>query len=564
MVSQLWWYWLHRVLWDEGLHRLSAAIAMTERDVDPATYSETLYGGGVVAWVSGVFLQSRVWLERSVELRREIGEPGPLGMAMCALAQPTYDLGQRDEALTLVREGSALARDGCTSWDLAVILTTAFGYVHHASGLWDAAEQAYLEADGLWSDPPDDWGRSLTRNSLAVIAWRRGDLDRAQAWARDALGLLRGAGDRWFASRTLQVLGYMHAERGDVVLGTKLLAASEAMRGEVGARLMAFEVPEWNRAVEHVRSQLGGAAFTAVWREGAALDFEGATEFALSECDDVPEGAGGAQAVTVPLAPQSEQVDAWPPADRNLVVRAFGALEVRREGRVLTNEDWTYAKPRELLFYLLTHPGGCTKEQIGLDLWPDASPARLRSSFHVTVHHLRRALGAPEWVAFHEGRYRFEAARSVVFDVEQFESWIDEAALLRAAGDDAAPRRLALLQAAVDLYRGDFLDDAGFGDWSLEPRDRLRRRFADAAVDLATCYHAQHRHDEAATTCRALLARDNLDERAHRLLMEVLAAAGRPADALRHYNVLVALFREELGIGPSAETLALAQRIGHS
>jgi predicted ATPase/DNA-binding SARP family transcriptional activator len=566
MVSQLWWYWLHRVLWDEGLQRLSAAIALGERDVDPAIYSETLYGGGVVAWVGGVFLQSRVWLERCVGMRRELGAPGPLGMAMCALAQPTADLGQREEALMLVRDGVLLARDGCTSWDLAIILTTAFGYVHHASGLWDTAEQAYLEADALWSDPADDWGRSLTRNSLAVISWRRGDIERAEAWARDALGLLRDAGDRWFASRTLQVLGYMNGQRGEFVLGTKLLAASEAMRGEVGARLMAFEAPEWNRAVEQLRSQLGDAAFAAAWREGASLDFEGATELALGECDGDTAGVDVLTRPTppAPTRPRDELIGTWPPADCDLVIRAFGPLQVRREGRVLTNEDWTYAKPRELLFYLLMHEGGCTKEQIGLDLWPDASPARLRSSFHVTVHHLRRALGAPDWVAFHEGRYRFEATRPIAFDVEQFEKWIDEAAALRDTGTQGTARRVALLQAAVDLYRGDFLDDAGFGDWSLQPRDRLHRRFADAAVDLAAGYHARQRYDDAATTCRALLARDNLDERAHRLLMEVLADAGRPADALRHYNVLVALFREELGIGPSADTLALAQRIGHS
>ena len=27
------------------------------------------------------------------------------------------------------------------------------------------------------------------------------------------------------------------------------------------------------------------------------------------------------------------------------------------------------------------------KDQIGLSLWPDASPAQVRNSFHVTLHH---------------------------------------------------------------------------------------------------------------------------------------------------------------------------------
>src|SRR5690606_15112425 len=185
---------------------------------------------GVLAWISGVFLQGRLWLERCIELRREQGDPGPLGMALCALAPPVFDLGDRDEAIALVQEGLALARQGSTPWDVAFALTAAYGYVHQAGGSLDEAEQAHLEADGLWSDPADDWGRSLTHNSIAIIAWRRGDLERAQAYARAALGYVHCSGDRWFASRSLQVLGYIAVAQGDFRTATRLLAGSESLR----------------------------------------------------------------------------------------------------------------------------------------------------------------------------------------------------------------------------------------------------------------------------------------------------------------------------------------------
>src|SRR5690606_12401218 len=118
--------------------------------------------------------------------------------------------------------------------------------------------------------------------------------------------------------------------------------------------------------------------------------------------------------------------------------------------------------------------------------WPEATPAQLRSSFHVTMHHLRRALGDRCWVSFDDGRYRFDVVRTFSFDVDHFERCLDEAHALRTRTDaDDVARRVQLLQSAIDCYRGDFLDDAGFGDWTLVHRDRLRRRFADAAVDLA-------------------------------------------------------------------------------
>jgi two-component SAPR family response regulator len=80
-----------------------------------------------------------------------------------------------------------------------------------------------------------------------------------------------------------------------------------------------------------------------------------------------------------------------------LRVLALGPARVEKGGRPLdSSPDWIQ-KPRELLFYLLSHPEGRTKEQIGLALWPEASTSQLRSSFHDTVYRLRRALksGSP-------------------------------------------------------------------------------------------------------------------------------------------------------------------------
>ncbi|CAN5819005.1 hypothetical protein BH23GEM9_BH23GEM9_15660 [soil metagenome] len=575
IVAQLWWYWLHRVLWDEGVQRSGAAIAAASDDIDPSRLADTLYGGGVLAWVNGMFLQSRLWLEQAVSLRRGSSDPAALGLALCALGQALVDLGERDAALAAAREGMTLVRRGCSAWDTAVALATSYGYTHHASGLMDEAEQAYLEADALWSEPQDDWGRSLARNSIAVIAWRRGDLDRAQSFTRDALRHIRGVGDRWFASRTLQVLGYVLMQRNLPDHATRLLAASEALRREVGARLMPFEVPEWVKATEAARAALGDAAFDAEWNAGSAVDFHTAIDQALA--------CGDADPATAAAPPPQQFVSVLPQpvatADHAAVaIRALGPLEIRRDGRALTNEDWTYAKPRELLFYLLSHGEGRTKEQIGLDLWPESPPARLRSSFHVTMHHLRRVLGSADWVAFHEGRYRFERIQPVEYDVERFEALLGDDARRgsRQAGRKAvdpsssdpsssdAANRMARLEEAVSLYRGDFLDDTAFGDWSLAIRDRLGRRFAAAAVELATLYLAAGRHDDAAETCRRLLARSNLDEAAHRLLMQAHIDAGRPADALRHYQIVVALFREELGIAPSAETVRLAESLTRS
>jgi DNA-binding SARP family transcriptional activator len=85
-------------------------------------------------------------------------------------------------------------------------------------------------------------------------------------------------------------------------------------------------------------------------------------------------------------------------------VQAFGPLVVTRDGVAVPYTELTPAKVRELLLYLALHPPR-TKEQIGLALWPDASPAQVRNTFHVTMHQLRRVLGHKDAVTFDAGAY---------------------------------------------------------------------------------------------------------------------------------------------------------------
>src|SRR5439155_12333061 len=121
------------------------------------------------------------------------------------------------------------------------------------------------------------------------------------------------------------------------------------------------------------------------------------------------------------------------------------------------------------LFYLLCHPAQ-TREQIGLALWPDASPNQLRSNFGAIVHYLRRALGSAEWIVFENERYAFDHALPYWFDVEAFEANVSKAGQAlnaRGTADEVSSEAITQLEEATALYRGDFLSDQIVGDWSM-------------------------------------------------------------------------------------------------
>jgi two-component SAPR family response regulator len=229
---------------------------------------------------------------------------------------------------------------------------------------------------------------------------------------------------------------------------------------------------------------------------------------------------------------------------------------VEKGGHPLDSPDWIL-KPRELLFYLLSHPPR-TKEQIGLALWPDASTAQLRSSFHDAVYRLRRALGAKEWIVFEKGRYAFDRSLAYSFDVEAFEGNLSEARRLRSEASEQAVRHL---EKAAELYGGDFLEDLADGEWAMVRREELRREYQEALLLLGRLLFAQERHAEAAEAYRRAIAPDELLEEAHRELMRCQAALGEHGQAMRHYEELVELLDEQLGASPAPETVALHERL---
>jgi hypothetical protein len=213
-------------------------------------------------------------------------------------------------------------------------------------------------------------------------------------------------------------LGIVAGARGEAGRAARLLGTSEALVSAIGLRGHTYYRPD-RSLYEHtnagVRATLGETAFEAALDEGRAMPLEEAIEDALGAVEKQSAGPP-TKAPVLERAPSDErpaQTAEAKATTAELRIFALGPARVEKGGRPLASSpDWIL-KPRELLFYLLSHPEGRTKEQIGLTLWPEASTAQLRSSFHDTVYRLRRALGGKEWVAFHKGRYAFNPSLNI-------------------------------------------------------------------------------------------------------------------------------------------------------
>jgi predicted ATPase/DNA-binding SARP family transcriptional activator len=424
------------------------------------------------------------------------------------------------------------------------------------------------------------------REGIAWCAEQLGLAELAQGSARAARGLLvesfaihRQLRDRWRMSSVLTDLAATElaaAERSvrAAERAAYLLGAAHAMRDAIGTVLAPSERPQHEATAAAARAILGDPAFDAARQRGrdvadpdAALDDLGDTVSTRTETartGPAGDGEAGSDVEQAAFVPADGPVSRQPGL---LTVRALGTATVELGETSLTAADWGYAKPRELLFLLVTSPA-LTREQIGAALWPDLSRQQLGNALHTALRELRRALGDPDWVLYSGGRYAINRTRPFYCDVDAFESALAAASRQRQARQAQAPGSqggaagpLADLLRAIAAYGGEFLAGMSTGEWAHARRDELRRRFETALLAAGRLHAAAGRHQAAVALFRRAVEHEPLNESAHRELMSSWAKLGETARAVRHYRELAALLTAQVGVSPAAETTALYERL---
>ena len=530
LVTSLIWYWYHRLLWREGARVLESALAAAQ-DAPPELRGKTLHGTAIFATYVGDLQLADERLAAAEQIWRTTGNDRWLAFTLIVMTTVALATGRPDAAEAYAEESVRVARRTGEPWDAAL----ASGYALMAVKVW---REDWLSADALLADAERifrtrhySYGLGFVLDARAYVALQLGEDERAATLAAAALREIADRPDHWLASRSARILSAIEARGARLETAATLLGVADGLLSAIGVRALTTERAGVAEVGDALRERMTGDAFERAYAAGHAMGFRDALAYAL----------GYAHSPT--------------PASWKLDVRALGALEIFLDGTRLGNDGWRYAKPREVLLYLLANRSGRTREQVGLAFWPDASASQVKNNFHVTLHHMRKTLGRADVIIFADDRYVVNRALGISFDAARFED--EGSAALRHRGPAAIP----VLEGAIALYRGDFLEDAGAGDWHLEHRDRLRRLFVDLSLALGAALTDVDRHRDAAAAYQALVAREELHEEAVRRLMTSLARAGERGEALRRYERLATLLRAELEAEPESTTTALAERI---
>jgi DNA-binding SARP family transcriptional activator len=543
------WFWFATGQFREARHRLAIAISRAEGSGSLLLGRAYTALAFLAVW-QGDHPAVRPAAEESLRLLEGRADDPTLVAALIVAGSAHVLAGDADRALHYADRAVALASRTPSN----VLLSLAHywrGWAVQARGDLAGARGAFEAAlaCGRRLDHRPAMGHSLVM--LGRLAHAEGDDEDAFARFAEALELHAETDDAWGIAMGLEGLAAVSAARGQHRRAVRLLAAAGSLRELIASALTPGERDEHTRLVDGLRQELGDD-FARLWGEGRTLTRAEAVRIAVG----VVQYTGEFRALALPPAP-APPVHA-PASAEGLRVLALGPLQAYIGAEAIDAAAWGSTRTRELLVFLLMHPDGVTKEQVGLAFWPEASAAQLRNSFHVSLHRLRRALRDPEWVTLAGQRYRVDPAVLREFDVAAFEREVAEARQALARGEAGAA---AALERALERYRGDFLDGEPAGDWHLEHRHRLQRLYVDALMTLGAHHTAEERHARAADAYRRVLARDELHEDALRALMLAHARLGERSAALRLYRRFADRLREELDAEPDRETAALYERL---
>lgn len=487
-------------------------------------------------------------------------------------------MGQSDRALAAAEEGIHIGHD------LGSPFVEAVGYMRlgHAYQLQEPpdfarAVESYQRALDISDRLGVTRGRAEALMGLCLVHGWEGDFATAQQCGQEGVRVAEQVRDHWFAAVLRLSLGVAAACSGKADLARQYLSqAGENLRQCSDSHGLALS-RLWLAHLAHRAGREGD--FVEAMAQLLELAQIHGYDFLLMNRTLL--GARDPRAL-IPLlmdARRSEvrgEYAGWLLAEMGLSeigfhpgytlrIQTLGPFSVWRGEMRISPRQWQREKARKLFQLLLTRRRGLVhKEQIMDILWPNAEPERAERDFKVALNALMNALepGRPPRAGssyiFRQGQaYGFNLACGYWLDADEFESLVSRA---NQALEHSPDQALTFLRRAVELYRGDYLQDVLYDEWCLEERERLAVMYLKAAETLARLLAERGDFAGSIEWCERILARDNCWEEAYRLQMLCYSRLNNRGMVARVYEKCATTLNRELGVSPSLHTIRMYRR----
>ena len=242
-------------------------------------------------------------------------------------------------------------------------------------------------------------------------------------------------------------------------------------------------------------------------------------------------------------------------------IQTLGQFSVFRNGEKIASNQWGRDKSIQLLQFLVSNRrrNALHKEKIIDQLWEDGDDR----DFKVALHGVNKAL-EPDRAPRTDPKYLVRQGLSYQLNLDDL--WIDAEALEKYVilGNEnlSSNNELAIeaYKRAIDLYKGEYLPNRIYEDWSSEEREKIQLLILGANISLAEIVLNTNPF-ESVRLAQNALAIDPTWEDAYRIQMRAYLARGNRPLAIKSYQKCVDILDEEYGIDPLPETKELLKAI---
>lgn len=228
-------------------------------------------------------------------------------------------------------------------------------------------------------------------------------------------------------------------------------------------------------------------------------------------------------------------------ATRPIQIYALGRFEIVLDGTPLRFVSKT---PRKVLAVLkgLICAGrrGLSQGTLQDALWPESDSLLARRALNTSVYRLRRLLRHKDAIGLSDGWVSLDPALC----------WVDAWAFEQGLAERTEP---AALQSVLGLYGGMLLSEAD-QPLAYEARERMRRKFIQAVLQLGQSYERSGEVSSAIALYEGALDIDCTPEDVHRGLMRCFAREGKPAAVGAAYQRCRTVLWRHFATSPSPAT----------
>jgi tetratricopeptide (TPR) repeat protein len=247
---------------------------------------------GKSAFRRGDLAAAHAHYAESLAIHQELGDRPGTAWSLSSLAHVA--LARRDyrDARTLLEEGLVLSKHAGNAHGVAWSLVHLANVAYHEGELRTAAS-LLLEGLALFRQRQVEGGAAWCLYGMGNLARRRGKLRSAHTLLAESLLAFAKLGEKRGVASALRGASLLAAAVGEPYRAAQLFGAAEALRDEMGERLIPPEQREIDDNVEALGHALGQTQFASALEQGRALRLTGTVHLALG----VREAASTARTV---------------------------------------------------------------------------------------------------------------------------------------------------------------------------------------------------------------------------------------------------------------------------